>query len=217
MSLPQEPPRIDKSTLEAECWNLPEVEEQEQHLQAFLLRPGEIQTIWTHEGSHLYYFRQIYPQAKFIPPSIMRTPNGGYRAIESAVDTRGIEKRCDRPRLLSYIKAVVAGGVLELSQKVKTMSPADIRQLMEVKDYRTRLFGELGDSEDQEDFKTLCCQIREASPGLEFDNDGIWSDASLSVAADLGSPRIRAEIDATTLEVKKLLLESLYPGIHVDI
>jgi hypothetical protein len=123
--------------------------------------PGSLEKIYLHEGSHLYYFRKIHPPARFVPPCIWYDKNTGrYFPVKAAVDTEGVGKRCDEARLLAFAKAAVSGGIMLAVQNLQNGVPAEL------------ILNELGDNDDQRDFKNLCEEIRKASPQLvAFDSD----------------------------------------------
>jgi hypothetical protein len=165
------------------------------------MQPGALEKIYFHEGCHLYYFREIHASAKFVPPCIWYDKKTGqYAPIIGAVDTEGIQKRCDNERLLGFAKAAVSGGVMLAVCNLKSGVP------------KALILRGLGDRADQDDFKILCEEIRKLSPELpDFDSDAAWYDAKTTIAPDFFNPSIRAQIDATVAEVKTDLFAAIYP------
>jgi len=172
-----------------------------EYLQEFLVQPGSLEKIYLHEGSHLYYFRKIHPPAKFVPPCIWYDEKTGrYFPVKAAVDTEGIGKQCDEARLLAFAKAAVSGGIMLAVQNFQNGLPAEL------------ILKNLGDTDDQNDFKNLCKEIRSVSPQLpEFESDDLWLDAKIKIAPDFFDPLIRQQIDTVVAEVKTKLLAGIYP------
>jgi hypothetical protein len=194
-------PRIDKSTLPDYLLGLKRVSDMEEGLQDYLLLPGKIEKIYVHEGAHLYYFRQIHPPSKFIPPSIYYYEETGlYEPVNSMVDTRGIGKKCDFNRLLAFAKAVFSGGLVEGAYQLQKGIPVE------------KVVEELGDTTDIKNFGLLCGEIRNASPDLPpFDNSNTRNDALISISLDILDTKTMASIESTIQEVKAAMFASMYP------
>jgi hypothetical protein len=195
-------PNIDKSRIIKEFWEDEHVVLAEQWLQDEIMQPGYFEKMCAHEGAHLYYARQIYQDAKICPPSVAYF-KGAFRPIESAIDTSGMNKRCDRNRLLTFVKGLQAGGVAE-ALHLKELSPE--RNLSEI-------LQEIGDGDDRDNYPVHCDNIRKASPGLEFDDDKIWTDALIALMSDMSRPDIKAGIATTTEEVRIFLENAMYPDM----
>jgi hypothetical protein len=194
-------PRIDKSTLPEHLLGLKRVSDMEEWLQECLLLPGRVEKIYVHEGAHLYYFRQIHPCSKFIPPSIYYYEETGvYEPVSSMIDTRGIGKECDYNRLLTFAKAVFSGGLVEGNNQLQKDIPVE------------KVVEELGDAKDISNFGLLCDEIRNASPDLPpFENRKVRIDALISVVLDVCDAKSMASIDSTIQEVKTAMFASMYP------
>jgi hypothetical protein len=153
--MPQQLPRIDKSTLPEYLQNSPRVSVMAENLQEFLVQPGSLDKIYFHERSHLYYFRKIHPTAKFVPPCIWYDKEKRqYYPVKGAVDTEGFGMQCDEARLLASGKAAVSGGIMLAVRNLQSGTPKDL------------VLKGLGDDEDQDDFRTSCEAIRNVSPQL---------------------------------------------------
>jgi hypothetical protein len=172
----------------------------EEALQEYLLLPGKIEKIYVHEGAHLYYFRQIHPSPKFIPPSIYYYEETGlYEPVNSMVVTRGIGKKCDYNRLLTFAKAVFSGGLVEGAYQLQKGISVE------------RVFEELGHTTDINNFDLLCDSIRIASPDLPpFDNSKIQIDALISIFLDILDTKTKESIESTIQEVKAAMFASMY-------
>jgi hypothetical protein len=192
-------PTIDKSRIKKELWEDKHVVRAEKWLQDEIMRPGHFDTICEHEGAHLFYVRQIYPEATICPPSVAFF-KGAVRPIEAGIETTGINKCCDRNRLLTFVKALRAGEVAEVMRLLELSSGRDLLELLK----------EIGDEDDRENYPEHCENIRNASPGLEFDNDEIWTEACTALVNDFLTPEIKAEIAATTEEVRSFLQAAMY-------
>src|SRR5262249_49489379 len=153
---------------------------------------------YVHEGAHLHYVRQIHPDAKILPPQVIYHKNA-FRGIVAAIDTRGIDKKCDLARLLTFVKGLVAGGVVEAGHEYLKSPEKNIEEIV----------ANVGDDDDRKNYPIHCAEIRAASPGLVFDSQKVREDAILSVAKDLMNPDTKAKMDATIEEVKNSLLAAL--------
>ena len=201
MENPQRP-RIDKSSLIQEAWNMRQVLHVERLLQDWLMQPGNFDKTCVHEGAHLYYIRQIYPDAKIHPPYIVYNGSEGrFVPIDAGIDIRGINKSCDRSRLLTFVKGLQAGGIMEIAHQLDQSPTKSHAEIVDG----------IGDSDDRKNYAEHCAQIRAASPGLEFNDKEIWDEAEKAVVADIFDPSIRAEIDTVILEVRQFLQAALYP------
>jgi hypothetical protein len=191
------PPHIDKSSLIRDVWEYKQVIAAERWLQDVLMKPGYFDRLCIHEGAHLFYARQIFPEAKIRPPSVMYFKNA-FRPLEAGIDLNGINKTCDRERLITFVKGLQAGGIAEslhLLEQNKTVADA---------------LSESGDRDDLANYWTHCEQIRKASPGLEFDEMEVWNEAGRAVFADLCNPQVKSEVDKVTEEVHQFLLAAMY-------
>jgi hypothetical protein len=199
--MPQQLPRIDKSRLPEYLQNLLRVSEMVKYLQEFLVRPGSLEEIYFHEGSHLFYFRKVHPTAKFVPPCIWYyKETGQYGPVKGAVDTEGFGAQCDEARLLAFAKSAVSGGIMLAVRNLQSGVPTD------------SILNNLGDDEDQDDFRNSCDAIRNESPQLsKFDSDDLWQKAKIEIAPDFFDRMIRPQIDAVIAEVKTELLAAIYP------
>ena len=197
-------PKIDKSRLEDFDRECATVLEYEKMLQDYLMQPGKMETIWTHEGAHLYYVRKVHPNAKIIPPSII-VEGARFVPLNGAIDLRGSDKKCDENRLLDFAKGVFAGGLLE----AKIAIDKGDKTIKEIA-------ADAGDADDIKNFGALCNEIRAASPDLRFEDADIRKDAHVEVWKDIHDPQIRKEIDMVVDEVKTVFLASMYPDGHAD-
>jgi hypothetical protein len=196
-------PRIDKNALRNEDQTCERVLRMERWLQDWLEIPSNLEKIPIHEGCHLFYFRQIHKNAQFVPPCIRYSDSGEIVPIKAAVDTKGINKKCDEPRLAIFGKAAVCGGVIELARELD--QGKSVEQIL--KDLKN-----IGDVDDRKDFKTLCADINAASPDLKtIDSAILWTDSQIAVAIDLFNPTVRKEIDASVAQVKAELFASIFP------
>jgi hypothetical protein len=175
----------------------------EKWLQGRLCEPGKIDKLSMHEGCHLFYFRQIHATAKYVPPCIRYSDSGQPEPIESAVDVKGIGRKCDEFRLSIFAKAAVSGGVIEVAQRLKVGESAETI---------LKNSNEIGDHDDRDDFKKTCEEIRAASPDLKpFDSEVLWDTSRIGVAIDLNDPVVRLMIDAHIDQVRGELTASIYP------
>ena len=166
-------PRIDKSRIIEDFWSFEPVVEAEKWLQNQLLQPGYLDKLYVHEGAHLYYIRQIHPAATIRPPAVYYHPlKRKYLPLEAAIDFNGINKTCDRARLITFAKGTFAGGVLEGLHLIKQNPNRSVEEIVK----------EIGDTDDHTEFAGYCREIRDASPGLEFDADQVRREAIEKVA-----------------------------------
>jgi len=201
-----QPPKIDKSRIEKELWENDRVVLAERWLQDEIMKPGYFDKMCAHEGAHLYYARQIYPDAKILPPSVAFF-SGAVRPIEAGVDTNGIDKCCDRNRLLTFVKGLQAGGVAEALHLIKLNPEGNLLEIIR----------EIGDGDDRENYPKHCDDIRKASPGLEFDNDEVWKEALTALIVDISTPDVKARIDAAREEVRIFLQAAMYPDMPSNV
>jgi hypothetical protein len=202
MENPQRRPCIDKSTLISDVWEIDPVLQVERRLQDHLVQPGVFEKMCIHEGAHLYYVRKIYCDAKIFPPSVMYY-SGKFRPVEAGINIHGMDKCCDRNRLLTFVKGLQAGGIAEaayLLAQSPTKTPAEIGK-------------ELGDDDDIMNYAEHCSLIRAASPGLEFDEKEVWIEAERAVIDEICTPHIRAELTVVTEEVRQFLQAAMYPDL----
>lgn len=171
----------------------------ERWLQDLLMRPDYFDRLCIHEGAHLYYARKVFPQAKIRPPSVMYF-NRAFRPLEAGIDLNGINKTCDKERLLTFVKGLQAGGIAESLHLLEQNKTVD------------EVLKESGDGDDLANYRIHCEQIRAASPGLEFDDIEVWKEAGRAVFADLRNPEVKSDIEKTTDEVRQFLLAAMYPG-----
>lgn len=196
-------PRIDKSQLPPYLWPKKDVQEMERDLQDYLMQPGVIEDLSIHEGGHLFYKRKIHPNPKLIPPSFTYDELGRYGTVTAAVECKDIDFKCDQDRLLTFAKSAAAGGAVLLIERALTtdMNQESLKQL---------LSRECGDSDDRNKFPLLCKNIRDATPGLIFEDDFLWKQALVSIAVDCFTTEIRSALDATIAEVRTSLWKSMY-------
>jgi hypothetical protein len=209
LSRGQRLPHIDKSTIiDKDFWKFEQVVKAERWLQEQLLTPGYIEKLSTHEGAHLYYVRKILPLATIRPPSVVYNPKKvRFQPLEAGIDISGINLQCDRARLITFTKGLFAGGVLE---GIHTLIQDPDKSPQEV------VTG-LGDKDDDDEFPEYCERIRNASPGLIFDNAKVRKEAIEGVFADAMTPQIKAEIEATIEEVRQFILTSIYPNVPPNV
>jgi hypothetical protein len=195
-------PKIDKSRIIKELWEDERVVRAERWLQDEIMQPGYFDKMCAHEGAHLYYARQIYPDAKICPPHVVYF-KGAFRPIEAAIDTNGMDKCCDRNRLLTFVKGLHAGGVAEALHLKERSPEKSLSEILKL----------LHDGDDRDNYPVHCDNIRKASPGLVFDDGEIWEEALSSLIADISNPDIKSKIAAITEEVRSFLETALYPDM----
>jgi hypothetical protein len=194
-------PKIDKSRIHTDFWEFGPVKVAENWLQDYLLKTGRFDEICVHEGAHLYYARQLYPAVKIIAPYVSyNAATRHYEPTEAGIDITGIDRKCDASRLLLFVKGIRAGGTAEL-----------VRRLLDSGVSFEQMHDNLGDTDDLKDFPRYCKEIRDASPGLVFDDTKIWADAQAAIIMDLFTPETKTKIDAAVDEVRSFLLSAMYP------
>jgi|SRR5208283_759523 len=194
-------PRIDKSRIDKNFWNFGPVLVAEKWLQDYLMEPGQFDKLCLHEGAHLYYARQLYAGAKIFAPYVSYNRSERcYEPTEGGVDTSEIDRKCDANRLLLFVKGVCAGGTAEF-----------VCQFLDSGKSFNEICDDVGDSNDIKDFPRYCKEIREASPGLQFDDTKVWRKAQEAVITDILIPETKAQIDAIIEEVRSFLLLEMYP------
>src|SRR5215469_5522350 len=103
-------PRIDKSRIKEDFWSFGPVVKAEAWLQDQLMEPGYFSRLCIHEGAHLYYIRQIYPEATIQAPAVYYHPvRRQFLPLEAAIDFHGMSNKCDPDRLMIFAKGTFAG------------------------------------------------------------------------------------------------------------
>jgi len=199
--LPPGRPKISKKRIDEVFWNMKQVTDAEKFLQDDFLRPGTFDNTCIHEGAHLHYARPLYPDARIIPPSVYYD-GVCFVPFWGAIDTVGIDKKCDEQRLLLYVKALWAGPVAEFMHKLANATDdAPLEEMVKG----------IGDDDDRQNYPIHCAEIRKASPELKFADEEILSRALAQLLADQLTPEVKKEIDYATEEVKASLLAAMYP------
>jgi hypothetical protein len=150
-----------------------------------------LESYYTHEAGHLYYFEragfsgfEFYgPEMEYDPDIMITDEKDKYSYFPAAVRSPEFSKLqdCDENELCAIAKAAVAGGVF-----VEVFLQSSER----------------GDKQDYKDFKKVHLKMYKNDHTLGYDPAARWAQAQIDVKTELQQLTDRTEIQLKIMEVK---------------